>query len=389
VTVANAPINLFDFEDRARAALPRGAFDYIAGGAADEVSLGRPRELFDGILLRPRVMVDVSHCDTTTSVLGHRIAYPSLIAPSGDHGIAHPDGELATAAGAVAADALYVVSSGSTMTLEQIAGAASGPRWLHLPLLRDRGAARALIARAEQSGYSALCLTVDHKVTALRERNRRNSWVSPPSPNLDGLVKLDPAVWSEPGSAARRADQVFDRAATWGYLDEIAGMTPLPVAVKGILRSDDARRAVDRGAAAVIVSDHGARQLDTAVPPIRALPEVVAAVGDDAEVYLDGGIRRGTDVLKALALGARAVLVGRPILYGLAVAGADGVAQVLRVLRDELVTAMVMCGCPDLSSIGRDLLAGADWPSPASADRPWRTAGYPSTGMDSPVPADR
>lgn len=359
MTAADAPINLLDFESRARAALPRGAFDYIAGGAADEVGLSLPRELFDRLWLRPRVMVDVADCDTTTSVLGHAIAYPILIAPSGDHGIAHPDGELATAVGATAAEALYVVSSGSTFTLEEIAGAASGPRWFHLPLLRDRGAARTLIARAERSGYSALCLTVDHKVTALRERNRRNAWVSPPSPNLDGLVRLDAAVWSEPGSTARRADQVFDRAATWGYLGEIIAMTSLPVAVKGVLRGDDARRAVDHGAAAVIVSDHGARQLDTAVPPIRALPEVVAAIGGDAEVYLDGGIRRGTDVLKSLALGARAVLVGRPILYGLAVAGADGVARVLRILWDELVTAMAMCGCPDLASIGPDLLVAA------------------------------
>jgi len=334
-------------------------------------------------------MVDVADCDTGTSVLGHRIAYPILIAPSGDHGIAHPDGELATAAGAAAANALYVVSSGSTMTLEQVAEAASGPRWLHLPLLRDRGAARTLIERAERSGYSALCLTVDHKVTALRERNRRNGWVSPPSPNLDGLVHLDAAVWSQPGSTARRADQVFDRAATWDYLDEIAAMTPLPLAVKGVLRGDDARRAVDHGAAAVIVSDHGARQLDTAVPPIRALTEIVAAVGADAEVYLDGGIRRGTDVIKALALGARAVLVGRPILYGLAVAGADGVAQVLQILRDEFVTAMVMCGCPDLASIGPDLLAAVDWPSPAPADRPRSAPGYASTRTDRPVSADR
>ena len=349
------PLNVREFEARAREVLDVAAFDYIAGGAADEISLRRAGARFAKILLRPRVMVDVETCRTASTVLGQRVPYPILVAPSGDHGIAHPDGELATAAGVAATGTVMIVSSGSTKTLEEIAAAASGPRWLHLPLLRDRSVMATVIARAEASGYTALCLTVDHKVTALRERNVRHRWVSPPPPNFEGLLEIDTADWSSTASTSQRAGQVFDRSATWQYLDEVRRMTQLPVVTKGVLRGDDARLAIDHGAAAVIVSDHGARQLDTAVAPIQALPEVVDAVGDDAEVYLDGGIRRGTDVLKALALGARAVLIGRPIMYGLAVGGADGVSEVLRMLSAEFVTAMAMCGCADLDSIRPDL----------------------------------
>jgi isopentenyl diphosphate isomerase/L-lactate dehydrogenase-like FMN-dependent dehydrogenase len=349
------PINLAEFEERARGILSPATFDYIVGGAADEHSLPHAGALFAQILLRPRVMVDVATCDASTAVLGHPVPYPILVAPTGDHGIAHPDGEQATASGVAAAGTVMIASSGSTKTLEEIAAAANGPRWLHLPLLRDRSVMAVLIDRAQANGYTALCLTIDHKVTALRERNVRNGWISPPPANLAGLLETDTADWSLSGSTTRRAEQVFDRAADWRYLDETVAMTELPVAVKGVLRGDDARLAVDHGAAAVIVSDHGARQLDTAVAPLQALGEVADAVADDAEIYLDGGIRRGTDVLKALALGARAVLIGRPVLYGLAVGGADGVAEVLRILADEFLTAMAMCGCPDLASIRSDL----------------------------------
>jgi 4-hydroxymandelate oxidase len=348
-------LNLFDVEAEARALLPPEVYDYIAGGATDEVSLHRPRDVFEQIRLRPRVMVDVSTCDTETTVLGHRVPYPILVAPSGDHGIAHPAGEPETARGVAAAGTVMVASCGSTYSLEDIADAApDGARWFHLPLFRDRGVAKELIRRAEASGYTAFCLTVDHKVTALRERNTRNGWVSPPTANLQGLVDLETADWSDAGSTERRADQVFDRAATWSYVGEIIGETNFPVAVKGVLRGDDALCAVNEGAAAVIVSDHGARQLDTTVAPIEVLPEVADAVGQRAEVYLDGGIRRGTDVLKALALGARAVLLGRPIMYGLAVGGADGVRAVLAMLQNEFSVAMTMCGLRSVETITRD-----------------------------------
>jgi 4-hydroxymandelate oxidase len=349
-------VNLFDYQDAAEAMLPRDAFDYIAGGVADEVSLRRDRRVFDELLLRPRMMVDVSRCDTTTTVLSQPVSSPILVAPSGDHGIAHPDGERATVRGAGDADTLMVVSSGSSFPLEDIAASATGPLWFHLGLLRDRGAAGRLIERAEAAGYRALCLTVDHKVTGLRERNIRNRWVSPPPVNLEGLMEVSTADWTQGGSLARRADQVFDRSATWDYLEEIAALTSLPLVAKGILRGDDALAAVRHGAAAVVVSDHGARQLDTTVSPIDALPEVVAAVDGRAEVYVDGGFRRGTDVLKALALGARAVLIGRPVVYGLAVGGADGVSTVLRLLRAEFETAMAMCGAAELADITPDLV---------------------------------
>jgi 4-hydroxymandelate oxidase len=349
-------VNLFDYEAAAAAVLSADAFDYIAGGVADEVSLRRDRRVFDDLLLRPRMMVDVGRCDTHTTVLSQPVSSPILVAPSGDHGIAHPDGEKATVRGAGHADTLMIVSSGSSFSLEDIAAAATGPLWFHLGLFRDRGVAARLIERAEASGYRALCLTVDHKVTGLRERNVRNGWVSPPPVNLAGLMEVSTADWTQGASVARRADQVFDRAATWSYLGEIAAMTSLPLVAKGILRGDDAAAAVRHGARAVVVSDHGARQLDTTVSPLDALPEVVAAVGGRAEVYVDGGFRRGTDVIKALALGARAVLVGRPVIYGLAVGGAGGVAAVLRLLRAEFETAMAMCGAAELADITPDLV---------------------------------
>ncbi len=350
-------LNLLDFEADARAILPASAFDYIAGGAADELSLGRARSVFDQLALRPRVLVDVTTCDTSTTVLGEALRYPILVAPSGDHGIAHRHGEQETARGVATADTVMIVSCGSTFSLEEIAAAApEGVRWLHLPLFRDRGVAAEIMRRAEDSGYRAFCLTVDHKVTALRERNVRNAWVSPPTANLRGLLDLETANWSN-ASNDRRAAQVFDRAATWSYVEDMVAATSLPLVVKGVLRGDDARRAAEVGARAVVVSDHGARQLDTALAPIEVLPEIAEAVGTAVEVYLDGGVRRGTDIVKALALGARAVLLGRPIIYGLAVNGADGVRDVLHILRHELTVAMAMCGLPNLSAIGPDLVA--------------------------------
>lgn len=356
------PLNLFDVEAAASEVLPAAAFDYIAGGAADEVSLARPRAVFDRIRLRPRVMVDVTCCVTSTTVLGHPVAAPILVAPTGDHGIAHPDAEKSTARGAAAAGTVMIVSCGSTLGLEEIAAAApDGIRWLHLPLFKDRGVAAELVRRAQDSGYRALCLTVDHKVVALRERNVRNGWVSPPNANLDGLLDVATADWADGTSAARRAEQVFDRGATWSYLSDLAGTSELPIVVKGVLRADDARNAVDHGAVGVVVSDHGGRQLDTGLAPIEVLPEIAEAVGDATEVYLDGGIRRGTDVLKAIALGARAVLLGRPVMYGLAIAGADGVRTVLTMLREEFATAMAMCGAARLDAIDESLL-GLDSP---------------------------
>nr|BFE61530.1 alpha-hydroxy acid oxidase [Dactylosporangium thailandense] len=347
-------VNLADYESRARELLDPAAYDYIAGGADAEVSLALPRRALDAIRLRPRVMVDVTVCDLATTVLGTPVPAPILVAPSGDHGIAHPDGELATARGAAATGTLLVVSSGATYPLEDIAAAADGPRWLHVPLLRDRAAALDLVRRGEAAGYTAVCLTVDHKVMAKRERNIRNRWTTPPAANLSGVAA---AGWDVDGTAMRRRfDAVLDRSATWSYVDWLAERTPLPIVAKGILAGADADLAVRAGAAAVVVSDHGGRQLDTAIAPIEALPEVVAAVGGRAEVYVDGGFRRGTDVLKALALGARAVLLGRPVIWGLAAGGADGVAAVLLMVRDELERAMAMCGLPSLAAISPEVV---------------------------------
>jgi 4-hydroxymandelate oxidase len=342
-------VNLADYATRAREVLDPASYDYIAGGADAEVSLGLPRQAFDAIRLRPRVMVDITTCELATTVLGTPVAAPILVAPTGDHGIAHADGELATARGATATGTLMVVSAGSTYTLEEIAKTGPSPRWLHVPLLRDREAAADLVRRGERAGYGAICLTVDHKVMAKRERNIRNRWSGPPAANFTGLA---PVAWDVDGTAMRRhVDNLHDRSLTWSYLEWLRGLTPLPIVAKGVLVGADADLAVRAGAAAVVVSDHGARQLDTSITPVEALPEVVDAVAGRAEVYVDGGFRRGTDVLKALALGARAVLLGRPVLWGLAVGGADGVRAVLHMMQDELERAMAMCGLPSLDAI--------------------------------------
>lgn len=338
------PINVFDYEILAEERLNPAFWGYYAGGSDDEVSVQTNQSDFGRIRLRPRMLVDVSQCETRTSVLGAPVSMPILVAPSAFHCMAHPDGECATAQGTGAAGSLMIAATDSTRTIEDIAQAASGPLWFQLYLYPTHDIAAQLVKRAEVAGCQAIVLTVDMPVLGHRERDRRNQFVIPPPSmtraNFAG-IEANGHAWA---------------TVTWNDVEWLKSITSLPILVKGILTAEDALLALEHGVSGIIVSNHGGRQLDGAVSGIEALPEVVEAVARRCEVYVDGGIRRGTDILKALALGARAVLVGRPILWGLAVDGASGVQHVLQILHTELERAMKLSGCPTISSINRSLV---------------------------------
>jgi 4-hydroxymandelate oxidase len=353
----NAALNLFDYERLAKARLAPGTFDYYAGAAMDGITARENHRAYDAIFLRYRIFAGVGRRDLSTTVLGQRLALPVLVAPTAFHGLAHPEAERATARGAAGAGAVYVMSSFSTTLLEDVAREGQRPRWFQLYISRDRGATRALVQRVEAAGYTALELTADTPVSGRREADLRHNFHLPDGLSMKNLAGAGEARDGDPSSLATRVDHFLDNNLTWKDFEWLCSITRLPVLVKGVARGGDARHALECGAAGVIVSNHGGRQLDTALPTIRALPEVVEAVAGRADVLLDGGIRRGTDVLKALALGARAVQVGRPILWGLAVDGEAGVRHVLELLHAELDLAMALCGCRTVAEISRDLIA--------------------------------
>ena len=353
--MATGPVNLFEFEALAKKRLPKAEYDSVAGGATDEITLRRTRAVFDSIILRPRMLVDISQQDLSTTVLGQRVEFPVMLAPAGGQGRVHPDGELATVRAAGSMVTIMVLSSASTYTLEEVAQAATGPIWFQQYLYRDQGLTKAFAQRAKEAGYTALCLTLDSTGSAKQERNIRNNYSTPPPSNYPGL-KLREYSGSLDGQAPQGIHSLINLSATWSHLDWLAANTPLPLLVKGIMTAEDARLCVQHGVKALVVSNHGARQLDTTFATIEVLPEIVDAVDGRLEVYLDGGIRRGADVLKALALGARAVLIGRPMFWGLAVDGEVGVRTILQMLRDELDMAMGMCGCPTINSIDINVL---------------------------------
>ena len=339
-------MDLAALEEQARELLPPAVYDYFAGGSFDELTLAANVADWARLRLRPRVLRDVSAVSTATTVLGTPVAAPVLVAPTAFQRMAHPDGEAATAAGAGAAGTLMVQSTRSSATCLEVRDAApDAARWFQVYVLRDRGHTAALVEAAVESGCRALVLTGDTPVLGRRLRDVRNAFAVP----ADALGSSRDAV---PGNLT---DQ--DPALTFADIGWLASTFGLPVVVKGVLRGDDALRCLDAGAAAIAVSNHGGRQLDGAVSAAAALPEVADAVGERAEVYVDGGVRRGVDVVRALALGARAVMVGRPVLWGLAAAGADGVRAVLDGLREELALAMALCGCPAVADVTPDLLA--------------------------------
>jgi isopentenyl diphosphate isomerase/L-lactate dehydrogenase-like FMN-dependent dehydrogenase len=333
------PVNVWEYERLAEEKLPAGAFGYFAGGAGDERTLRANVEAYGRYVLRPRVLVDVTEVTTRTTVLDTDVALPLLVAPTALQRMAHPDGEVATARAAAGAGTIMCLSTIATATAREVAEAApDAPRWFQLYVLRDSGRTRELVAEAAELGYSALVLTADTPYLGRRERDARNAFAIP------GELSIPNMPVPEEGSLHRQFASMSP-AVTWRDVEELASTTGLPVLVKGVLTAEDALLAVEHGAAGVIVSNHGGRQLDGVPATLDALPEVVDAVGGRAEVLLDGGIRRGTDVLKALALGARAAMAGRAILWGLAVDGEAGVARVLGLLRDEIELGLALLGC--------------------------------------------
>ena len=352
-------INLFDYETASRGKLSQSAWDYYASGANDEITLRDNRDAYDRIKIRYRVLRDVSKRDLATTVLGHRVAMPVLLAPTAFQRMAHPDGELATVRAAGAAGTIMILSTLATTAMEDVVAAATGPVWFQLYVYRQRDVTAQLVGRAEAAGCRAIVVTVDAPLLGTRERDVRNRFQLPEGMCVENLLAVSreslPQPTADSGLAAYAAS-MFDPSLSWKDLAWLSGLTKLPVLVKGIVHADDARLAVEHGAAGIIVSNHGGRQLDTAPATIDVLPEIVAAVRTAGAaagfpVLVDGGIRRGTDVIKAIALGADAVCVGRPILWGLAVDGEAGAERVLDILRGELDIAMGLCGCRSVSEL--------------------------------------
>ena len=353
------PLTVDDYEALARERMERSAYDYYAGAAGDERTLAANRDAFSRLPLRPRVLVDVSAIDLKTSVLGRSIAFPILLAPTAFNRLAHDEGEKAAARAAAASGTLMIGSTLSTCPLEEVAACGSGALWFQLYVYKDRALTQELIARAERCGYGALVLTVDTPLLGRRYRDARNGFVLPEGLSMRNFDAAMSAVarWGAHSSFSAYVHDLFDATLTWDAVDWLRTQTRLPILLKGILTAEDAQRAVDAGVQGIVVSNHGGRQLDGAPASIDALPEVVDAVAGRVEVLMDGGVRRGTDVLKALAFGARAVCIGRPYLWGLAAAGEDGVRDVLRILRDELSLAMALSGRPSIASIDRTLVS--------------------------------
>jgi 4-hydroxymandelate oxidase len=358
---AAPPLNLHEYETAARALLSPMVFDFVAGGTGDEVTLRACRAAFARWRLLPRVLRGLPPVTTATTVLGQEIASPVLIAPTSLHRLVHDDGELATARAARAAGTIYTMSTPATIPIEAVAPEA-GPWWFQLYVFVDRGLTRDLVARAAAAGATALVVTVDMPVLGRREADERNRFALPPGLAMANLRAPESAPVAASGSRLTSYASVLEPALTWADLDWLAGLSPLPVVPKGILHPADAILAVDHGAQALIVSNHGGRQLDGAIAALDALPAIVAAVAGQAEVLLDGGVRRGTDVLTALALGARAVLIGRPIHWGLAVGGEAGVRHVLELLQTELARDLLLCGLASPVEADRSFVVRAEVP---------------------------
>ena len=332
---------MLEYEELACPRVQPPHWDFYTGGCDDEVTLRANRTAFERIRLRPRMLVDVSNIDTSTTALGTPVSMPILIAPTAQHGLAHREAECATARAAGKAGTIMTASTSSTRSLEEIAEAATGPLWFQLYVYPTLETGERLVRRAEAAGYKAIVVTVDLPRLGNRERDKRSGFVI----SFEGNYVNEQVIEG-------RSKIAF----TWDKLAWLRSITSLPILLKGILTAEDALLAVEHGVDGLIVSNHGGRQLDGVLSGIESLPEVVEAVNGCCEVYMDGGIRRGTDVLKALALGARAVLVGRPILWGLAVNGEAGVSHILEILRSELELAMVLSGRPTIASIDRSLV---------------------------------
>ncbi|QHS10674.1 alpha-hydroxy acid oxidase [Sinimarinibacterium sp. NLF-5-8] len=350
-----------DYEPLARARMSEAAWAYFCGGSADESTLRDNCAAFARIRLQNRVLADVAGGDTALELFGSRYPHPVFVAPVAFQKLAHPEGEHATALGASALQAAMVLSTQSSTPLEAVAQTAQAPLWFQLYIQPDRDFTRALVQRAEAAGYRALVVTVDAPINALRNREQRAGFALPPgieAVNLRGMRALPPQ--SARAGDSLLASALLAAAPTWNDVDWLRAQTRLPILLKGITAPQDAQRALDHGVSGLIVSNHGGRTLDTLPASIDALPAIARAVKGRVPLLLDGGIRRGSDVFKALALGASAVLVGRPIIHALAAAGAPGVAHVLHLLRTELEVTMALCGCRTLAQINAAALWQAD-----------------------------
>jgi isopentenyl diphosphate isomerase/L-lactate dehydrogenase-like FMN-dependent dehydrogenase len=374
-------INIGDLRRLARKRLPRAVFDYVEGGAGDEVTLRENCRAFQEVALRPRHAVALEKCDLRTPVLGHDISFPAILAPIGYSRLLHPDGELAAARAAGEFGTAFILSTVSGHKLEKAKAASTGPVWYQLYMIGGREVAEAAIERARVAGYSALVITIDTAIAGMRERDVRNGvkellgssllakipflpdvllhprWLAAflhdgGVPRLENVVTPDagPMKMTHVGAALASA------VVTWEDLRWLRKLWPGPLVVKGVLTGDDARRAIDGGADGVVVSNHGGRQLDTVSATLRALPEVVAAANGQAEVLMDGGVRRGTDIVKAICMGAQAVLVGRAYAYGLGAAGHAGVVRALEILRDDFERVLRLMGCASVAELNPSLV---------------------------------
>lgn len=376
-------INIEDLRSMAKRRLPKAVFDYLDGGAEGEVTLAENCRAFRDVLFRPRGAVSVANCDLKTRVLGHELSFPAMLAPVGYSRLMHPGGEVAAARAAGEAGTGYILSTISGHKLEDVKAASRGPVFYQLYLLGGREAAEGSLERASKAGFSALVITVDTPVAGLRERDPRNGmkellgsspfaklpylpnilshprWLTSflldgGTPRLENIVipGKGPMALVDVGAALAQA------TVTWEDLRWIRELWSGPIVVKGVLIGDDARRAVDEGAAAVVVSNHGGRQLDSVSSTLRALPEIVSAINGQIEVLMDGGVRRGSDIVKAICLGARAVLVGRAYAYGLAAAGHAGVARAIEILRSDVERTMRLLGCGSVVELDRRYVQG-------------------------------
>jgi L-lactate dehydrogenase (cytochrome) len=375
-------VNIEDLRVLAQRRLPKPVFDYLDGGAEAEFTLTENCRAFHDVFFRPRGAVGIVNCDLKTRVLGHELSFPAMLAPVGYSRLMHPGGEVAAARAAGLAGTGYILSTISGHKLEDVKAASRGPVWYQLYLLGGREAAEGALDRARRAGFSALVITVDTPVAGMRERDPRNGMKELLGPSLLAKIPYVPNILAHPGWLAsflldggvpklenivrpgKGSMELIDVASalsqavvTWEDLRWIRGVWSGPIVVKGLLTGDDARRAADEGAAAVVVSNHGGRQLDSVSPSLRALPEVVTAVNGQVEVLMDGGVRRGSDIVKAICLGARAVLIGRAYAYGLAAAGQSGVARAIEILRCDVERTLRLLGCPSIKDLGRSYIS--------------------------------
>ncbi|KAM1373842.1 hypothetical protein ACFX2I_024484 [Malus domestica] len=350
--MASEPVNVNEYQELARQALPKMYYDYYTGGAEDQHTLKENVEAFRRITLRPRILVDVSRVDMSTTVLGYKISAPIMLAPTAMHQLAHPEGEVATARATAACNTIMILSYMSTCTVEEVASSCNAVRFFQIYVYKRRDISAQMVRRAEKNGYKAIVLTADTPRLGRREADIKNKMVAPQLRNFEGLISTE--VDSDEGSNLEAyAKGTFDASLCWEDIGWLKSITNLPILIKGVLTHEDARKAMEVGVAGIVVSNHGARQLDYTPATISVLEEVVHAVGGKIPVLFDGGIRRGTDVFKALALGAQAVLVGRPVVYGLAANGKQGVKRVIEMLKDEFELTMALSGCPRIRDITR------------------------------------